>query len=127
MVGSRRVRKAGKSNARLRFSREASPAAHLNTNKAPRGACTARPGRERSSDTEDITGSRGGKLLRKQRMVVGAVLRMAGCSHPETGEHMHRAHTTCRAWTRRVAEPAAKGRELAAHLGVDSRRCPTPT
>ena len=63
-------------------------------------------------------------------MVIGTVLWMAGCSHPEIGEHMHREHTTCRAWIHRVAESpdlAAKARELAAHLGVDSRRCPTPT
>ena len=63
-------------------------------------------------------------------MVVGAVLRMAGCSHPEIGEHMHREHTSCRGWVERVRRSpdlAAKARALAAHLGVDCRRCPTPT
>ena len=71
-----------------------------------------------------------GKLISEQRAIVGAVLWMAGCSYPEIGEHMHREHTTCRGWIQRVQESpdlAAKARALAAHLGVDSRRCPTPT
>ena len=43
---------------------------------------------------------------------------------------MHREHTTCRGWVVRVRESpdlAAKAQALAAHLGVDAKRCPTPT
>ena len=81
----------------------------------------ARVAAQMRAPLEALRGKSKQRHLARQRRVAAAVLRMAGHSHPEIADAMHRDHSTSMLWTRTVeGDPELRDAalRLAREMGV---------